>query len=187
MHKAKKKKKREVAVKIDLEKAYDNVDWGYLNGCLEDFGFPGKIINLIMFFVSSSSLSIIWNGKRLPKISPSRGLWQRDPLSPYLFALCMEKLSIAINEVVQAKRWQPIKVFREGPSFSRLFFANEVRVFSKATSTQASVIADFFHTFSLHFGLKVNIAKSRAFISSGSPGGRWKPSPLLLLFEVLIP
>lgn len=51
MHKSKKKKKG-----------------SYLNGCLEDFGFPGKIINLIMFFVSSSSLSIIWNGKRLPKI-----------------------------------------------------------------------------------------------------------------------
>lgn len=53
-----KKKKSDAVFKIDLEKAYDNVDWGFLRGCLEDFGFPDRIINLIMFCVSSSSLSL---------------------------------------------------------------------------------------------------------------------------------
>lgn len=58
MHKLK-KKKGEVAFKIDLQKAYDHVNWKYLEGCLADFGFPQLIIKLIMHCVSSSSLSLI--------------------------------------------------------------------------------------------------------------------------------
>lgn len=102
MHKSK-KKKGDVAFKIDLQKAYDHVSWDNLRGCLVDFGFPDLIVNLIMHCVSSSSLSLIWNGKRLPNFSPTRGLRQGDPLSPYLFVICMEKLTITISEAVQAK------------------------------------------------------------------------------------
>lgn len=98
-HKSK-RKKGDVAFKIDLQKAYDHVSWDYLKGCLEDFGFPPMTINLIMHCVTSSSLSLIWNGKRIENISPSRGLRQGDPLSPYFFVICMEKLSITIFEAV---------------------------------------------------------------------------------------
>lgn len=162
-----KKKKGEVVFKIDLEKAYDHVNWHYLKDCLSDFGFPPIAIKLIMHCVSSSSLSLIWNGKRLPTFAPSRGLGQGDPLSPYLFVICMEKLSLAINEGVQDKRWLPIKVSRNGPSFSHLLFADDVLLFSKARCSQARVMADIFFKFGQHSGLKVNLTKSKAFFSAG--------------------
>lgn len=72
-----------------VEKAYDNVRWSFLENCLYDFGFvrwsflenylydfgfPPTICKLIMHCVSSSSLSLIWNGKRLPSFVPSRGI-----------------------------------------------------------------------------------------------------------------
>lgn len=119
MHKSK-KKKGDVAFKIDLQKAYDHVSWDYLRGCLEDFGFPHLTIQLNC--VTSSSLSLIWNGTRLPNFSLTRGLRQGDPLSPYLFRYLYEKLSIAISEAVQARKWHPIKVSSNGPYFSHLFF-----------------------------------------------------------------
>lgn len=64
MHKQK-KIKGDMAFKIDIQKAYDHVNWDYLRGCLQDFGFPQITIDLITFCVSSSSLSLIWNGQKL--------------------------------------------------------------------------------------------------------------------------
>ncbi|CAJ2665276.1 unnamed protein product [Trifolium pratense] len=142
-----KSKKGDVAYKIDLEKAYDNVDWSYLRSCLRDFGFPPITIKLIMHCVSSSSLSLIWNGNRLLNFSPTRGLRQGDPLSPYLFVICMEKLSLAIVEAVQDNCWKPIRVSKNGPCFSHLFFADDVLLFSKATCSQGRLMANLFNNF----------------------------------------
>lgn len=71
---SKKTRRRNVLFKHDLEKAYDRVDWKFLEDTLRDFGFPLPIIVLIMHCVSSSSLSIIWNGVRLQSFSATRGL-----------------------------------------------------------------------------------------------------------------
>ena len=60
--------------KIDLEKVYDNVHWNVLQETLTDFGFPSRIISLIMFCVISSSLALNWNGDRMENFSPIRGL-----------------------------------------------------------------------------------------------------------------
>ncbi|GAU37589.1 hypothetical protein TSUD_365100 [Trifolium subterraneum] len=162
-----KAKKGDVAYKIDLEKAYDNVNWNFLRSCLHDFGFPQLTVKLIMHCVSSSSLSLIWNGKRLPNFSPTRGLRQGDPLSPYLFVLCMEKLSLAISAAVQNNSWKPLQISKNGPRFSHLFFADDVLLFSKATCAQGRVMANLFNNFSKASGLRINCAKSRALFSKG--------------------
>lgn len=69
-----KSKKGSLIFKLDLEKAYDNMDWTCLKRCLEDFGFPINVINLIMFCVTSSSMTLLWNGEKLQPFSPTRGL-----------------------------------------------------------------------------------------------------------------
>lgn len=56
--------------KIDLEKSYDRVEWSFLKTTLDDFGFPPATIKLIMFCISSSSLSLLCNGTKLPKFCP---------------------------------------------------------------------------------------------------------------------
>lgn len=171
-----KKKKGEVAYKIDLEKAYDHIDWTFLRNTLSDFGFPQAIVNLVMHCVTASSLSILWNGKRLPRFCPTRGLRQGDPLSPYLFVLCMEKLSLAIQSEVTAGNWLPIKVSRSGPPVSHLLFADDVLLFSKAKSSQARIVASILEKFGRASGLMVNVSKSRAMFSSGVPTSKSRKS-----------
>ena len=105
-----KRKKGFVAFKLDLEKAFDNVNWEFLSTCLHDFGFPDITIKLIMHCASSSSYSIIWNGNKLSPFKPSHGLRQGDLLSPYLFILCMEKLYAAINSAVSQGRWKLVSI-----------------------------------------------------------------------------
>jgi len=162
-----KKKKGYVAFKIDLEKAFDNINWDFLRSCLCDYGFPDTTIKLIMHCFTSSSFSILWNGNKLPPFHPSHGLRQGDPLSLYLFILCMEKLSSAINNAVHQGNWEPVHISNLGPKLSHLLFADDVLLFTKANSTQLRFIRDLFDRFSKSLGLKINLHKSRAFYSSG--------------------
>jgi hypothetical protein len=130
-----KRKKGDIVFKIDLEKAYGNVSWEFLQFCLQRNGFPLITINLIMFCVSSSSLAILWNGRRLPSFTPTRGLRQGDPLSPYIFVLCMESLSQVIIKEVDDGHWNPVRLSKNGPPLSHLFFADDVLLFTKATNS----------------------------------------------------
>lgn len=164
-----KRKKGYVAFKLDLEKAFDNVNWEFLRSCLIDFGFPDDTIKLIMHCVTSSTFSVLWNGNKLPPFKPTHGLRQGDPLSPYLFILCMEKLSLAINNAVLQGQWEPIRLSATSPHISHLLFADDVLLFTKAKKSQFRFIKDLFDRFSQASGLKINLSKSRAFYSSGVP------------------
>ena len=79
-----------MVVKIDLEKAYDRLEWSFIRMILIHFGFPENIIKLILSCVATSSNSLLFNGSKLPSFCPSRGIRQGDPISPYIFLLCME-------------------------------------------------------------------------------------------------
>ena len=86
-----------VAMKLDLQKAYDRVNWGFLKLVLHHFGFSPIFIGWIMDCVSSVPFSILVNGGITKKFFPTRGLCQGDPLSPYLFTLGQEVLSRLIE------------------------------------------------------------------------------------------
>lgn len=86
-------RKGTLVVKIDLRKAYDTLNWGFLEAVLRDFGFPAGFIDLVMFAVRKSVISILWNGEKLPPITLGCGLRQGDALALYLFILAIERLS----------------------------------------------------------------------------------------------
>jgi hypothetical protein len=131
-----KKKKGYVAFKLDLENAFDNVNWEFLKNTLQDFDFPEATINLIMHCVTSSTFSVLWNGNQLPSFKPTHGLRQGDPLSLYLFIICMEKLYIAIHNAVLQNNWDPVQISNTGPQLSHLLFADDVLLFAKAKNSQ---------------------------------------------------
>jgi len=120
-----------------------------------------------MHCVTSSTFSVLWNGNKLPPFKPTHGLRQGDPLSPYIFILCMEKLSLAINNAVLQGEWEPIRMSASSPPLSHLLFADDVLLFTKAKNSQLRFIKDLFDHFSQASGLKINISKSRAFYSPG--------------------
>ena len=88
--KRKKGKTAACAVKFDMAKAYDRVEWEYLRRIMLKLGFHGDFVHRIMRCVSSVSFSIKINGNLSQPFRPSRGIRQGDPISPYLFLLCSE-------------------------------------------------------------------------------------------------
>ena len=107
---------------------------------LEMYKFQMHIKNLIMNCITTSSISILLNGEKLNPFNLSRGLRQGDPLSPYIFILCMEFLGFLIQKAVDSGDWKPILVQRTRPSFSHLFFVDDIILVATASLKNAQTI-----------------------------------------------
>lgn len=101
-------------LKLDLEKAYDRIRWDFLEDTLNAANLPEDwvrwIMRWIMQCVTGPSMTLLWNGEKIEPFTPSRGLRQGDPLSPYLFVLCLERLCHHIDTSVGAGEWKPISL-----------------------------------------------------------------------------
>lgn len=83
-------RKQYMALKLDVSKAHDRIEWIFLRRVLLRFGFAASLVNCIMMCVSTVSYSFLLNGKQFEALQPTRGLCQGDPLSLYLFICCVE-------------------------------------------------------------------------------------------------
>ena len=154
-----------MVVKIDLEKLYDHLEWSFVRMVLKHFGFPANIINLIMSCISSTSTVVLFNGSKLDSFQPTRGIRQGDPISPYIFLLCIEFLGAQINSMCENKRWDTIKASKNGPSFSHVFFVDDFMLFAKANTKNNEAIMEVLDNFCTLAGEKVNLAKSKVLFS----------------------
>ena len=154
-----------MAIKIDLEKAYDCLEWSFIQDTLALFKFPNHLASLIMSCVSTSSISMLYNGSALEPFLSSRGIRQGDPLSPYFFILCMKVLGTFITEKCDAKLWDSIKASRGGLAFSHLFFVDNLVPLAKADRKNCLAVKDVLDSFCSLSRQKVSNAKSRVFFS----------------------
>lgn len=153
-------KKGFMVLKLDLHKAYDSLDWDFLDATQTSKGFPRRLIDLIMFSLKESRISIHWNGGKLPQIGVGRGIRQGDPLAPYLFILARERLSDEIQHEVQKEKWKPFSLARGGTGVSHLFFADDLLLFSEASEQQINTIMACVKRFSALSDLSINLNKS---------------------------
>ena len=93
-----------MAIKLDINKAYDRVEWEFLRNIMLKIGFSAKWVDLAMQGMSSSSYSVLINGEPWGFISPSQGIKQGDSLSPYLFLFCVKGLSALLRKPLKQKR-----------------------------------------------------------------------------------
>ncbi|GAU39328.1 hypothetical protein TSUD_60790 [Trifolium subterraneum] len=128
----------ELTLKIDISKAYDKVDWGFLRGVMTKMGFTDVWIRWVMMCVSSVNYSMLMNSDRVGPISPGRGLRQGDPLSPYLFILVTECLTALIHQAVGRGDLHGVRICRGAPEVSHLLFADDCFLFCRANVSEAA-------------------------------------------------
>lgn len=150
---------------IDLEKAYDRISWDFIRDTLYEAGFNNSWVRNIMECITKARLSINWNGETLEEIAPTRGIRQGDPMSPYIFVLCIERLSQMIIEAEKKGKWKGVRLSRNGPSLTHLFFADDMILFGEASENQLKVMMDCLNVFCRYSGQKVNYTKSSIFFS----------------------
>lgn len=157
------------ALKLDMSKAYDRVEWSFLEAVLVHMGFSSTWIMWIMRCVRSVSYSFILNGEPRGVIYPSRVVRQGDAISPYLFLLCAEVLSRMISHAEDRGTLQGVKVCRAAPSISHLFFADDSLVFFKAEEGACIVLKEILMNYEVASGQKVNFEKSSVCFSRNVP------------------
>jgi hypothetical protein len=160
---------RYVALKLDISKAYDRMDWDYLRDVMVKIGFNNKWIHWISMCVESVDYSVIVNNEPVGPVIPGRGLRQGDPLSPYLFIICAEGLSSLIQDAEQRQVISGTRICRTAPAVSHLLFADDCFLFFKANESEAQAMKDILSTYESASGQAISLPKSEIFCSRNVP------------------
>ncbi|KAH9783625.1 reverse transcriptase domain-containing protein [Citrus sinensis] len=158
-------KKWFMAIKVDLEKVYDRLNWSFIFNTLQQTGIPIQLSRLVMECVTSARMSILWNGEATAEFIPGRGICQGDPLSPYIFVLCIERLSHGITQAVRDGSWKPIPLAKHGTPLTHLFFADDLLLFAEASIDQAYTIDAILDNFCRSSEAKVHKSKTKIYFS----------------------
>jgi hypothetical protein len=157
------------ALKIDMMKAYDRVEWNYLEGVLQKMGFKQTWVKSVMKCVTSVRYLVKVNGGLTEPFTPSRVIRQGDPISPYLFLIYVEGLSSLIKKEEQAGRLKGVRNVISGPTISHLLFVDNTIFFTRADSKNISNLKSILQTYSKGSGQKINLQKSILFFGSRCP------------------
>lgn len=159
------RKKGFLGFKLDMSKAYDRVEWKFLEDIMVKLGFPVVLVAIIMRCVSTTSFAVLVNGQLSRRFLPSRGLRQGGPLSHFLLIICAKGLSASLRDVEQRKAIHGVKVGRHVEPISHLFFADDSLLFIRANDEEVDTVLDILYTYEAASGKKLNMDKSEVSFS----------------------
>ncbi|GAU35536.1 hypothetical protein TSUD_155670 [Trifolium subterraneum] len=158
---AKRERKDLLMFKVDFEKAYDSVDWGYLNEVMAKMNFPVLCRLWIMECVTTATTSVLVNGSPTDEFCFERGLRQGDPLSPFLFLLAAEGLNVMMSAMISKHIFTPYVIGHQNSvSVSHLQFADDTLLVGTKSWANIRALKAVLILFESISGLKVNFNKS---------------------------
>ncbi|KAF7824035.1 reverse transcriptase [Senna tora] len=119
----------EYALKMDMNKASDRIEWDFLREVLLKLDFHMRWVQIIMGCVSSVNFSLLLSGRNVAEFTLGRGLRQGDLLSPYLFIIIADVFSLMISCYIANGDLRGVKLARYGPTLSHCFFADNALLF----------------------------------------------------------
>ena len=158
--------------KLDFQKAYDSVNWSFLELVMEKLGFGQKWIRWTMNCVTTASMSILLNDSPLKPFKMEKGLRQGDPLSPYLFILVSEALVCILKKAHDMNLIEAVKMGKTKINLKHLQFVDDTLISAPKDSRCITNYFRILDVFALMSGLSLNYSKS-CFISWNSADHAW--------------
>ncbi|GLT99814.1 hypothetical protein SLE2022_172280 [Rubroshorea leprosula] len=158
-----KKKQAAFVFKADFQKAYDCVNWSFLDWMLDALGFGEKWRGWIRECLSTARVSVLVNGSPTKEFEMGKGLRQGDPLSPFLFLMVGEALHGLVKKAEEDGLLQGITVGRRGLVVSLLQFADDTVILGKANKENVLMVKAILRWFELMSGLRINFSKSSVY------------------------
>ncbi len=167
-----------MAVFLDFEKAFDSIEWSFLQKSLSVFGFGPKFVNWVNIIYTNTNASVINNGFTTDYFTLERGIRQGCPLSAYLFIVAVELLAINIRDNEQIKG---INV--HDTCIKLIQMADDMTVFLKDVNSLKLLLSNLY-SFSKASGLKLNKTKTEAIWLGRNEGSQEQPCGLKWATEV---
>ena len=158
-----------MAFKLDMSKAYDRMEWSFLEVLMQKMGFDKRWIDLIMIYVKTVTYSIIVNGELKGLIHPSKGIKQGNPLSSFLFLMCTEGLHGFIKNATRKGEIKGFSLCRRGSKLTHLFFADDSLLFCRVNPDECNKILSILSSYKSASGQQVNRSKIALFFSKSTP------------------
>ncbi|XP_024636247.1 uncharacterized protein [Medicago truncatula] len=155
-----------LALKIDISKAFDTMDWKFLLKVLKCFGFNDTFCTWIDVILKSATLSISINGKLHGYFHCDRGVRQGDPLSPLLFCIAEDVLSRSISKLVEDGKLDLIQASRNVSLPSHSLYADDIMVYCKGKHSCLIALKELFQRYALASGQMISASKSIIFSGS---------------------
>ncbi|XP_013601638.1 PREDICTED: uncharacterized protein LOC106309115 [Brassica oleracea var. oleracea] len=156
-----------MAIKTDMSKAYDRVEWNFVEILLEKMGFARDWIRWVMACISSVSYDVLLNCQSHSFIRPKGRIRQGDLLSPFLFILCTEALVNVLNQSETQGKLHGIKLSSSCPAVHHLLFADDSLLMCDATVCENEEIKSYLKLYGDASGQVINTSKSSIIFGSG--------------------
>lgn len=155
-----------MALKLDMSKPYDRIEWEFLKAILLKMGFSQWWVHLVLQCVTTVSYTITHGQHEMGPIYPSRGIRQGDPLSPYLFIICVEGFSALLRKYEMRKWIHGVQICRKAHVVTHMFFADDSYLFFKEDSDEVKRILEVLGIYEKASGQQVKRNKSSIFYST---------------------
>lgn len=152
------------AIKVDLKKAFDSINWDFVLQALHSIDIHPRVINWIKACISSPWFTISINGEDHGFFGASRGLRQGDPLSPYLFVLAMEGLHGFLSDATRTPSFKHHWRCKD-LEITHQCFADDLILFSHADQHSVKILKEALDKFTEASGLSINHSKSSVFVA----------------------
>ena len=143
---------------VDFEKAFDSLSWNFIQEALQKFNFGNNFIRWINIFQTNSNSRISLNGHLSDPFLLGRGCRQGDPISPYLFILCSEFLTLAFKE---SNLVEGLTIHRKEHRLNQ--YADDTSLFLKASERNLRNSLDILQWFYFKSGFKNKYSEDKSY------------------------